>query len=349
MRRDLLPPTDFPLGTPVRHALDRVQAFDADPQARATTADRFRWLAKVTGEDAAIGKLFESHLDAVGIAREILGDGAAAALVRAVDPSQGLWGVWAAGGPAGAELQLAAGPDGGLVVSGRKCWCSGASGVSAALATARDADGQVQLIAVSMHHPRVTVTREGWDAVGMADTASVDVLFDTVPAWPVGAPGAYLDRPGFWHGAAGIAACWHGAAAAVAQRLRERVQQRGAAADDLLAAHLGAVDCALSASALALRHAAAAIDAHRAGGPPFGRREALQVRGTVEAAASTTLDHVGRALGAGPLCRDADHAQRVADLAVFLRQSHAEWDLAVLGRLAAQANETLPGDNAWTL
>lgn len=349
MRRDPLPPTDFPFGTPVRHALDQIHAFDADPAAASSTAARFRWLAKVTGENAAIGKLFESHLDAVGIAREILGEGAAATLIRAVDPSQGLWGVWAAGGPAGAELQLAPDAAGGFVVSGRKSWCSGASGVRAALATARDADGQVQLIAVSMHHPRVTVTREGWHAVGMADTASVDVLFDAVPAWPVGAPGAYLDRPGFWHGAAGIAACWHGAAAAVAQRLRERVQQRGAAADDLLAAHLGAVDCTLSASAHALRHAAAAIDAHRAGGRAFGRREALQVRGTVEAAASATLDRVGRALGAGPLCRDAAHAQRVADLSVFLRQSHAEWDLAVLGRLAAEAGETLPGDSAWTL
>ena len=52
------------------------------------------------------------------------------------------------------------------------------------------------------------------------------------------------------------------------------------------------------------------------------------------------LTHVGRALGAGPLCLDAVHAQRAADLPVYLRQSHAERDLAGLGALAAQ-------DAAW--
>lgn len=356
MRRDPIPELGSPAGAAVRRALGQVHAFESDPAAQCSTAARFRWLARVTGDDVVVGKLFESHLDALGIAQEILGVNEAAALRKVVDPLEGLWGVWASEGPAGSGLQLHWEADGRLTVTGRKSWCSGAGGANAALVTARDADGQPQLVAVSMRHPGVTVTREGWEAVGMADTASVDVLFDAVPAWAVGAPGAYLDRPGFWHGAAGIAACWHGAACAVAQPLRQRVQQRGNAADGLLAAHLGAVDCALSAAAHALRHAAEAIDRHRAQvslgevGTPFGRREALQVRGTVEAAATTTIDHIGRALGAGPLCRDAGHARRVADLSVFLRQSHAEWDLAVLGRLAAQACPSTPlGDSAWTL
>jgi hypothetical protein len=30
----------------------------------------------------------------------------------------------------------------------------------------------------------------------------------------------YLQRPGFWHGGAGIAAVWFGAAAALAERMR---------------------------------------------------------------------------------------------------------------------------------
>lgn len=53
------------------------------------------------------------------------------------------------------------------------------------------------------------------------------------------------------------------------------------------------------------------------------------------------IDRVGRALGAGPLCRDADHARRVADLTVYLRQSHAEADLEQLGRLLVEE------DPAW--
>jgi hypothetical protein len=42
-----------------------------------------------------------------------------------------------------------------------------------------------------------------------------------------------------------------------------------------------------------------------------------------------------RALGPGPLCLDEQHARAVADLTVYVRQSHAERDLAALGSLAA--------------
>jgi hypothetical protein len=49
------------------------------------------------------------------------------------------------------------------------------------------------------------------------------------------------------------------------------------------------------------------------------------------------MARVGRALGAGPLCHDEAHARRVADLTVYLRQHHAEGDLAELGTLAAEA------------
>jgi heme oxygenase len=62
----------------------------------------------------------------------------------------------------------------------------------------------------------------------------------------------------------------------------------------------------------------------------------LRARLAVEQAASAVIDHATRALGAGPLCRDARFARALADLPVFLRQSHAERDLAALGeRLVA--------------
>jgi hypothetical protein len=48
------------------------------------------------------------------------------------------------------------------------------------------------------------------------------------------------------------------------------------------------------------------------------------------------MSRVGRALGAGPLCHDAAHARRVADLTVYLWQHHAERDLAELGEIIAQ-------------
>jgi hypothetical protein len=54
----------------------------------------------------------------------------------------------------------------------------------------------------------------------------------------------------------------------------------------------------------------------------------------VETAVDEAIHRAARALGPAPLCLDAQHAQRVADLTIYVRQSHAERDLEQLGRLA---------------
>jgi hypothetical protein len=169
------------------------------------------------------------------------------------------------------------------------------------------------------------------------------VRFDNAPAVQVGAPHAYVRRPGFWQGGAGVAACWFGAAAGIAKRLRDAVAARP---DAHRLAHLGAVDVALSTAATALRETAWLIDAH-----PNAELQAasLRVRLCVEAAADGVLMAAGRALGAVPYCRDEAFARALADLPVFLRQSHAERDLATLGEAVAR-NVSTPGGNArWTL
>ncbi|MFE8644579.1 acyl-CoA dehydrogenase [Sphingomonas sp. NCPPB 2930] len=305
------------------------------------TLRRFQWLAAITGCDVVVGKLFEPHLDALSILEELHGPTGDLA-GRLGLPAEPVWAVWAAEGPG--QLGARQAPDGTWRLQGRKSWCSGAARVDAALVGARDPAGEPRLFAVSLKSGGIGITRDGWSAVGMAQTDSVDVLFDGVPAEAVGGAGSYVGRIGFWHGAAGIAACWHGAAVAIAQPLRERAMRGAAPADPFLLMALGAVDAALASSALALREAAASVDLHCSGGPAFGQREALRVRAVVEAAAQEVIERTGRALGAGPLCRDAAHARRVADLTVFLRQSHAEQDLAALGARVAQE-----GDKPWML
>lgn len=172
----------------------------------------------------------------------------------------------------------------------------------------------------------------------MADTRSVDVVFDQTPAVQIGGIGAYVNRPGFWHGGAGIAACWWGGAAGIGRMTRRFVGQRN---DPHTLAHLGAIDAALTSSAATLREAAHWIDAH----PLVDAQQcALQVRAVVEEATNRVLHHAGRAVGAGPLCRDARFARAMADLPVYLRQSHAERDLAALGGLLADT-----GDALWPL
>jgi hypothetical protein len=282
------------------------------------TLGRWQVLAKVAGIDLALLKLFEGHTDALAILEEL---GASDTQAR------GIWGVWAAE-PPDAKVRITERTPAALRLQGRKAWCSGALQVDHALMTVWDEQDQPQLVAVKLDQPGVRKSEQGWQAVGMAPTASVDVHFDQALAHPIGASGEYLSRPGFWQGGAGIAAAWYGAAQALAEYLRSSRGRNDPHAD----AHLGAVDAALYGAASALRECAAWIDAY-----PFDNAQlpVQRVRAQVEAAVETVLQHVGRALGAGPYCRNPHFARLIADLPVFIRQSHAERDLAGLGRLVA--------------
>ncbi|MGH3278475.1 MAG: acyl-CoA dehydrogenase, partial [Trebonia sp.] len=125
--------------------------------------------------------------------------------------------------------------------------------------------------------------------------------------------------------------CWYGGARGVARTLARAAAKRDVGPHAL--AHLGAVDIALRTTRAALVRAAEEIDAD----PGDLRGEgALRVRALGEAAASDVLARTGRALGAGPLSHDGARSRAVADLTVYLRQHHAERDLARLGELVAE-------------
>jgi hypothetical protein len=310
------------------------RGFDRTPSVplpgRGETLVRWRALAAVAACDLGLVKLFEGHTDALAILAELDGP---------MPPAAGRWGVWAAEAPDARVRAINEGPrnvsgaGAQLRLSGTKAWCSGARAVTHALVTAWRDDEPV-LAAVAMNQRSISIDESKWQAVGMRATASADVTFDDTAATLVGAPHAYLLRAGFWHGGAGIAACWYGAAAQIGRTLRDACAQR---ADAHRLAHLGATDVALQAAAAVLRESAAWIDANPSAD---AQRVALRARLAVEQAASAVIDHATRALGAGPLCRNARFARALADLPVFLRQSHAERDLAALGERLATAGET---------
>jgi alkylation response protein AidB-like acyl-CoA dehydrogenase len=297
------------------------------------TLTRWRALAAVAARDLGLVKLFEGHTDALAILAELNGPAA---------PQGSRWGVWAAEAP---DARVTATPlaDGELQLEGVKAWCSGARALSHALVTAWLGDAPV-LAAVALDQPSISVSTQHWHAVGMRATGSGDVRFEQARAFQLGAPHDYVRRAGFWQGGAGIGACWYGAAAGIAGMVAAAVTQRaggrpaeGRPADVHRLAHLGAIDVALAGAAAVLRASAAQIDAD-----PGGNHQsaALRTRLLVETAATTVMEHAGRALGAAPLCRDARFARAMADLPVFLRQSHAERDLAALGERLLQERDT---------
>lgn len=291
--------------------------------ASGRTAERWQRLARLAEDDIVAARIAEAHVDAVAILHELGG--------KPPEPGQ-LWGVWAAEAPD--AVLKATEVKGGFTLSGTKVWCSGAGFCTHALVTARLDDGTRGLFAVTATDPAVKALPSTWWNAGMAGSDTRPVQFTNTHAVAVGEPGDYLSRPGFWHGAIGVAACWLGGARRVADPLYRCAASKSADAYSL--AHLGAVDAALAASDAILAAAATQVDAD-----PFDRSDTAQllarrVRTVVEHAVDEAITRTGRALGPGPLCQDGRHAQRVADLSIYIRQSHAERDLAELGELVGQ-------------
>ncbi len=309
------------------------------------TLRRWNALAGVAAIDLSLLKLYEAHHDAAAIVMEVT--------ERSL-PMGTTWGVWCSE-PPGFRVEARARDD-VLTLTGTKAWCSGAESLSHAVVSAWNEAGEPLIAAVELTQPGVQITGDGWHAVGMAAAGSVNVVFRDALALPLGRPHAYIDRPGFWMGACGIAACWWGAAQAIGEHVRLACQDGKPDAHRL--AHLGAIDTALTSSSALLHEAAARLDSvPYAAGTAFVDADthvhaplaqmhafALRLRAAVEAACTGVMDHAGRALGATPYCRDAAFARRMADLPVFLRQGHAERDLATLGQVTAACKET-----PWTL
>ncbi|MGL5857977.1 MAG: acyl-CoA dehydrogenase [Angustibacter sp.] len=295
------------------------------------TAARWTVLATLGAADLTTARVVEPHLDALAILAE--------AGRPDLRPPGTTWGVYAAEQP-GSRLRGHRDAAGCWQLVGTKPWCSLAGQLSRALITAGTGAG-VQLFAIDLQHPRVHVPTGRWHARGLVDVPSGPVELDGVPAEPVGGPGWYSGRDGFAYGGMGVAACWYGAAVALARSMLDAATKREP--DQVALLHLGSVDLELTRTRHALAEAAAAVDSGTVRGLGAARM-AGQVRSIAAEAAESVLSRVGHALGPGPLTADAAHARRVADLTVYLRQHHAERDVARLGQhvLTAHAGGCSP-------
>jgi len=292
------------------------------------TARRWEFLAGLAAADLSVAKVVEAHLDALAILAEArasgwLGDEAAVTSAVGADA----WGVFAAEGR-GVSAHAAWTAD-GWRLSGIKPWCSAAAALDRALVTARTPSGP-GLFAVDLQAEGVVAQPDAWYARGLVEVGSGPVELHDVPGIPVGEPGWYVQRDGMAWGGMGVAACWFGGAVGVARRLWQAAAER--APDDVALMHLAAVDAALDLTRTRLAVAAAQVDAGTATRLP-GRLVAQRVRAASARCVDEVLTRVGHGLGPGPLALDEEHARRVADLQLYVRQHHAERDEVATGRL----------------
>lgn len=294
----------------------------APPPGEGYTQLLWEQLATIAGADLSVARVVEPHLDALAILRQ-----AGPLDLSTVQEGAGsTWGVFAAEAP-GARLE-ATQTEHGWRLDGVKPWCSLGAHLSHAVVTAHTADTRRRAFAVQLTAPGVEVRQGHWVAHGLPGIDSGSVAFDNVHAVPVGPDGWYLDRPGFAWGGIGVAAVWFGGAVGVARRLWTKYN--ASHPDQIGQLQLGVVDAALTAARTSLLEAAQLIDAGQAAGFA-GAVLAYRVRAVVASSAEQVLSAVGHALGPAPLAFEAEHAQRVADLQLYLRQHHAERDSAALG------------------
>jgi hypothetical protein len=288
------------------------------------TWQRWSVLAAAAEGDLSAARILEAHSDALAILAEA-GQPAAA----------GTWGVFAAESP---RQRLAASGDADAVtLRGTKPWCSLGGVLDHALVTAHVGASR-GLYAVDLQHPTVRAEApEVWVARGLANVTSGPVHFADTPALGVGAPGWYLERDGFAWGGIGVAACWYGGTVALHRTLVRAAAKRS---DELAHMHVGRTAVAVHAAMTTLAAAAAQIDAGHADGA-VGALLALHVRSVAVDAAELVLREVGHALGPAPLAFDDEHARRVADLELYIRQHHAERDLATLGAEVVKRGDEL--------
>lgn len=277
------------------------------------TRVRLTALTAIASADLELARLAEAHHDAHAIATELghhLVDGA-------------LYGVWAASGPD----PLRAHPIGsGHRLDGVLPWCSGIGIVDRALVAA----GNLLFdVAVADGTPGSSLAP--WMSPAFATTGTGSIHFDIhVPAAAqVGSADSYLGRPGFWHGAICVGACWAGGA----RGLVDRHVRRWKRDDPHALAHLGSALAWADALDAVLDRAADEIDANPDDAVAAQSR-ARRVRHVVDRICTQIIDDLG--VGAGPEPLAFDHAilERTQQLQLYIRQCHGERDIEPVGRQA---------------
>jgi len=287
--------------------------FDLPLPGRGATPVRHDVLKRWGDKDLSLARIAEAHTDALAI------------LASAGRPARagGLYGVWASDGPAG-RLTYSRMPSGDWTLHGTKQFCSGASFLKAALVTAHGEAG-ILLMDVPLDDAGIRPQASAWESSAMADTATIAVDFHHVripAARVIGGPDWYLNRPGFWHGALGPAACWAGGALSLIEAATTLARK-----DPHSRAQVGALQSIGWALDAYLDRAGREIDADPEDTRGEARVRALKVRHLIERACTEVLDRFGRATGPQLLAYDAHVARQHVALTLYIRQCHAERDL----------------------
>ena len=280
------------------------------------TPTRHRRLMDIGRENLSLARLAEAHWDAVAILAEAGRDAEA----------NTLYGVWAS------EKQgqgISADPDGkDFVINGTKMFCSGTRIVDRVLLTVSHPESRLVDLDLRINRAATYFDDSDWKTSAFSETRTASVTFNNARISRhdlIGGQEWYLQRPGFWHGACGPAACWAGGAAGLVDYAMSQSRH-----DPHTLAHLGAMYASVWALTSYLESAGREIDV-TASEYELAHIRALAVRHLVEQVCTDVIRRLSRAYGPHPLAMNESISRRYQELDLYLRQSHAERDLESLG------------------
>jgi alkylation response protein AidB-like acyl-CoA dehydrogenase len=302
----------------LKERLREIVAQEMPLPAQGRTAERHRLIAEMAREDIGLAKLAEAHWDAIAILAE-----------AGIAPEAGmLYAVWASEVP-GKAMRLKQVGD-RLLLGGSKPFCSGIGLADRALVTVGVPEQRLVQVDLRANANRIFGDTSDWKVEAFRQTQTGAVSFQDVRLAAgdfVGGAGWYLERPGFWHGACGPAACWAGGVAGLVDIGRSSKRD-----DPHTLAKLGAMQANVWAMYALLDKAGQEIDVSPSDAKA-ARIRALQLRHLIEQMGVDILRRFARAYGPYPLSMDAETARRYQEADLYMRQCHGERDLESLARL----------------
>jgi hypothetical protein len=290
------------------------------------TAERFAQLRSMSACCPSLGRVLEAHVDALTIFLDADHE----------VPASTALAVWASSSRSTVKAETFGN---GLRLNGSQAFCGGASIVDGALMSVA-CNGGERLVLLRLNQKGLKVDPTSWKTPAFSSAAISTVHFEDVHIAEtncVGQLNFYAERPGFWWGAVGVAACWAGICDALLTMQQNQSQKKRKTSDELSLVSLGRTTSLRWGIDACLAHAASLIDAPAAKNVSrrYGdaQKLALSVRQQIATAASAILETVTRDAGPAPIAFDPEWARISTELRLAIGQSHGDRDLRQLGGL----------------
>lgn len=278
-------------------------------------------LATLGRTDVPLSRLAEGHIDALRILDQA---------DRAPKPDA-LYGVWASRSQrTGVQAGWSAGR---LQLNGTIRFASGAGVLDRALVPVWVNENEHLLLDLAVD--QFPIDTGQWATAAMEVSRSHSVALSEVMVdadSQVGPTDFYLSRPGFFPGGVGVAACWAGGAARIADLTRRRLRDPGEA----IGRRLGRIRVQLATAGAALAQAAEFLERWLNESEVdllAVRALTIETRAVVAGAVHGVLAEAQRIAGPAGLAFDEDLTRAVHDLQLYVLQQNVDADELFLGGL----------------